>query len=262
MYGIVLEGGGAKGAYQIGAWKALRELGIEFNGVVGTSIGTINAALMIQDDFEAACDLWSKVDIFASDSMGNEIYSQLATYKFTSKDPMKIKKEIKEAFGIEGMDISSLRRYVNSMVKEDIIRKASKDFGLVTISMKKRRGLRLFKEDIPQGQLGDYIVASCYFPIYKTIEMNGDFFLDGSYYDRLPTKMLIDKGYKNIIEIRLYPPKQDEEKQIYDSNVNVITIYPKEYLGKTMDFNKKTVIRNMKLGYSDAYKVFKDIKDI
>lgn len=26
-YGLVLEGGGAKGAYQIGAWKALKEAG-------------------------------------------------------------------------------------------------------------------------------------------------------------------------------------------------------------------------------------------
>ena len=30
-YGIVLEGGGARGAYQIGAWKALREAGIKIH---------------------------------------------------------------------------------------------------------------------------------------------------------------------------------------------------------------------------------------
>ena len=32
-YGLALEGGGAKGAYQIGAWKALREAGIRFSAV-------------------------------------------------------------------------------------------------------------------------------------------------------------------------------------------------------------------------------------
>ena len=35
-YGLALEGGGAKGAYQIGAWKALREAGIRFSAVSGT----------------------------------------------------------------------------------------------------------------------------------------------------------------------------------------------------------------------------------
>jgi len=34
--GLVLEGGGAKGAYQAGAYKALLELGIEIDGVSGT----------------------------------------------------------------------------------------------------------------------------------------------------------------------------------------------------------------------------------
>lgn len=34
-YGIVLEGGGAKGAYQVGAWRALREAGVRSKGGCG-----------------------------------------------------------------------------------------------------------------------------------------------------------------------------------------------------------------------------------
>ena len=48
MKGLVLEGGGTKGAYQLGAYKALKELGMEFDGIVGTSIGALNAAFIIQ----------------------------------------------------------------------------------------------------------------------------------------------------------------------------------------------------------------------
>lgn len=51
-YGIVLEGGGAKGAYQIGAWRALREAGIRIKGAAGTSVGALNGALICMDDFE------------------------------------------------------------------------------------------------------------------------------------------------------------------------------------------------------------------
>ena len=51
-YGLALEGGGAKGAYQIGAWKALREAGIRFSAVSGTSVGALNGAMIVMDDLE------------------------------------------------------------------------------------------------------------------------------------------------------------------------------------------------------------------
>ena len=61
MRGLVLEGGGAKGCYQIGAYKALMEMGITFDYVVGTSIGAINAAMICQGDWEIAYKLWENI---------------------------------------------------------------------------------------------------------------------------------------------------------------------------------------------------------
>jgi predicted acylesterase/phospholipase RssA len=58
MTGLVLAGGGAKGAYQIGAWKALRERGIEFDVISGTSIGALNAALVASGDLDKAQTFW------------------------------------------------------------------------------------------------------------------------------------------------------------------------------------------------------------
>ena len=43
-YGLVLDGGGARGAYQIGAWTALAEAGMKFSAVAGTSVGALNCA--------------------------------------------------------------------------------------------------------------------------------------------------------------------------------------------------------------------------
>ena len=54
---LVLSGGGSRGAYEIGAWQALEELGVKFDGVYGTSIGAMNAALVAQGDLNAACAL-------------------------------------------------------------------------------------------------------------------------------------------------------------------------------------------------------------
>ena len=60
-YGIVLEGGGAKGAYQVGAWKALKEAGIRIKGVAGTSVGALNGALICMDDFSKAERIWENI---------------------------------------------------------------------------------------------------------------------------------------------------------------------------------------------------------
>src|SRR3954465_11014767 len=43
---LVLQGGGALGAYQVGVYQAMHEAGIEPDWVIGTSIGAINAALI------------------------------------------------------------------------------------------------------------------------------------------------------------------------------------------------------------------------
>lgn len=57
--GLVLGGGGAKGAYQIGCWQALRESGIDrFGALAGTSVGALNAVLVAQDDFDRAVRIW------------------------------------------------------------------------------------------------------------------------------------------------------------------------------------------------------------
>ncbi len=54
---------GAKGAYQIGAWKALDNEGYKFSAVTGASVGSLNAALVAQGDIERADHLWEEIEI-------------------------------------------------------------------------------------------------------------------------------------------------------------------------------------------------------
>ena len=51
MRAVVLSGGGSKGAYEMGVWKALRKLHISYDIVTGTSVGALNAAFMVQKDY-------------------------------------------------------------------------------------------------------------------------------------------------------------------------------------------------------------------
>lgn len=58
---LVLGGGGAHGAYQIGVWQALKEHNIQFEIITGTSVGALNGALILQGDMEKAVGLWKKL---------------------------------------------------------------------------------------------------------------------------------------------------------------------------------------------------------
>jgi len=63
MYGLVLEGGGAKGSYHVGAYRALLDLGIKIDGVAGTSIGALNGAAIVQGDLSNLEKLWEETSI-------------------------------------------------------------------------------------------------------------------------------------------------------------------------------------------------------
>ena len=63
MRALVLSGGGAKGAYEIGVWKALRKLNIKIDIVTGTSIGAINGAFVVQNKYYRAKRIWLSKDI-------------------------------------------------------------------------------------------------------------------------------------------------------------------------------------------------------
>ena len=62
-YGLVLSGGGTKGSFEIGVWKALRELNIPVTAVAGTSVGAINSAIIAQSDLDWAIEFWTNLSM-------------------------------------------------------------------------------------------------------------------------------------------------------------------------------------------------------
>jgi predicted acylesterase/phospholipase RssA len=60
--GLLLCGGGAKGAYQIGCWKALREAGLDrFAAIAGSSVGAMNAVLVGSGRYEKGDETWRRI---------------------------------------------------------------------------------------------------------------------------------------------------------------------------------------------------------
>ncbi|MCD6482291.1 MAG: patatin-like phospholipase family protein, partial [Candidatus Izimaplasma sp.] len=77
--GIALAGGGARGAYQIGAWKALSELGIvdKISAYSGASVGSLNAALFAMGDYETAENVWLNLDKNSLFNMEKNIFKRI-----------------------------------------------------------------------------------------------------------------------------------------------------------------------------------------
>ena len=117
-YGLVLAGGGVRGAYQIGVWKALKELKIKVSAVSGVSIGAVNGALFVQGSKTKAERLWNKIAIDDIILLPKEMENDENLFKV--KNLMKIAKEI---YSNNGLDMSPLENLLNeaaiNAAKED-----------------------------------------------------------------------------------------------------------------------------------------------
>ena len=259
MYALVLSGGGAKGSYQIGVWKALRELNIDVSLVVGTSVGALNGAFIAQEQYEDAINMWSNIDMTSvfevDDNILNEI-SKIKEHGIKSISLKLIKHPLVKIFRDRGIDITPLRKTIEDLLDEDNIRNSKIDFGLVTISINDKKPLRLFIDDIPKGELKYYLMGSALVPGFSQNKNDKKRFIDGGIYDNLPVKMAISKGYKDIIVVNLM--KFFKNKKYPD--INQINISPSGSLGNFLYFNKERSIRNIEMGYLDALKAFNSVK--
>ncbi len=254
VYGIVLEGGGARGAYQVGAWQALRELGLEYGGVAGTSVGALNGAMMIQGDLDRALEIWS--DIRPSRILGIDeaLYERLKRREISSGDASSLLQRFKIVFR-DGMDTAPLRLLLGGAIDEARIRAAGLEFGFVTVSLSTWSPLKMYIDDVPPGQLIDYLLASARLPGFKRQSIDGRLVLDGGFYDNLPIDLLAARGFTRIIAVRLggFSRTRWQEKK----DVEVTYIKPSESLGGMLDFSRERAGQNIKLGYFDTLKVFK-----
>ncbi len=261
MIGLALEGGGAKGAYQAGAYMALKKCGIKVDAVAGTSIGSLNGALIASHDEDKMVSLWTDATMSEllgiEDDKARDILSGNINWQ-------TIKHSIKEVYKVlknRGIDISNYRALVRNSVDEDKLRKSNIKFGLTTTAMENMEPLELYMEDIQVGKLHDYIVASSYLPIFKREKLIDDkYYLDGGFYNLSPVDMLIKLGCNTIYVINI--KGIGFRKPIDKSSVKIIEIKPKNNLGSILVFDHISNKENMDRGYLDALKALGKIDGI
>jgi NTE family protein len=261
MYGLVLEGGGAKGAYHVGAYKALKELNIEIGGIAGTSIGAINGAMMVQGDYELLEKVWYSVNSYELFDIDEKAIMDLKNFNLHDVNFSYLLHQSKEILSNRGLDTSKIRDLFDSYIDEDKIRNSDIDFGIVTVNLTDKKPMELMKEDIPKGKLVDFLIASANLPAFRIEEVDGKKYLDGGFYNNLPIDILADRGYKDIIAVRTLAMGIVRKVKIKD--LNVTYIQPVESLGSALgalSFNREKAEELINLGYYDTLKVFKKLK--
>lgn len=252
-YGLVLAGGGAKGAYQIGAWKALKEMGITFNAIAGTSIGSINGALIAADDYESAHQLWLNISI----DKGLRINEELPDPEnlFSKKNWGTL---FREVIKNGGLDASPAAEFVSQYVDEAKVRENSIPFFVVTVQMTQGVTPREISiDEIPEGMLTDYLMASSNIPLAVGIGPEGEKYLDGGVYDNIPIMTLKKRGYNKIIILDISNLKGvGHTMNTTNSQIIHIKPYNTDMLGGFMDLDAEAVEKRIQLGYFDAKKAF------
>ncbi len=256
---LVLSGGGGKGAYEIGVWKALSDLDVDIGGVYGASVGSINGAAVIMDDFERVRDLWLDTSYLSIMNI-SQPFRMLLQGNFEElslNDYFTILKDLRKSGGI---DVSPLESLLTSIISEDTIRSSNVDYGLVVFSVSSLEPMSLYIEQIPRGKLVDYILASANFPLFKRHELGGEKYIDGGVYSNIPIHMAVDRGFKDIIvvEVGIPTPVDILNSLTRDSGgaVRFTRIKPREQYGTVLTFEREVSRKYLLEGYLDTMKVY------
>ena len=242
---IVLSGGGSKGAYQIGVWKALRKLHKNYNIITGTSIGAVNGILMVQKDYHKAKNLWKNIgfdDLF--DIRFDDAKTEFDIYR----------KYAEEFISNGGMNTNKIHNFIANSYNEKRFYRSKVDYGIVTFSVSKMQPKIVLKKDSKEKLL-DYVMASsACFPAFQSIKIDNDSYVDGGYYDNLPINLAIDMGAEEIIAIDL--GAIGIKKHVHNNTVKIVNIVPKNDIGSFLIFDKSVCRKAINYGYNDTMKIF------
>lgn len=243
--GLVLEGGGGKGAFQIGAWKALEKCNIlnRITAISGTSVGALNAVLYALNDFENAKKIWLSIDsktVLSPEFEKNGLFSRDGLI------------HIIESLPLERLYDSRLKVYINVFNKDE------------------NKVDTYLLNTLPKSDIKTLLLASSAMPIlYDEVVYNGIHYEDGgvTQYGNVNIEPLYDKGYRNIVlvslrndfnlyKVNIYKDHQIKKNinlQSYYPDMNIEIIKPLEDIGGhikgTLNFTHSSAIEKMIDGY-------------
>ena len=263
--GLVLSGGGGKGAYELGVWKALKKLGIDkyIDVFSGASIGAINAVLFAQNNLEAAEALWEEVTI----------EKLIPISKFDL-----IKRGIGIALG--GKNLNIAKKYLSQQLEEGAVSKdgakeiINKYLNIEEVKKNNKKcyaactgltnfNVRYFDVSNYSEEIGkEIVIASASLPlIYEATEVMGEKYIDGGVSDNTPIQPVYGESC-DIIIVVLLSKEGRVDRSLYP-NTNIIELYPRNLnenvISGTLNLNEEAKRNRIKEGYEDTIRLMEPI---
>ncbi len=237
--GLVLSGGGAKGAFQVGVWKAMCEFGYadRIKVISGTSVGAINGAAIACLGEHAA--LMEKYWLENIAEILSPNYAQVI-------DSMSMLIEGIKSFLDDGpypfpalVDSARLEEVLLNVIPEKWPTKAAQLYASALRRDSNAYTLERFNCSMSSGYMLriKQIMASSAFPLlFRPVEIQGKSYIDGGWNakggDNIPVKPILDNhpDLKTIIIVRCTPGHMQTVKRDSANDVDFIEIYPKHIL--------------------------------
>jgi NTE family protein len=287
--GLALSAGGARGAYQIGCWRALLDRGISFGAVAGSSIGALNGALICQNDWRRAHDLWcelARTPIVIPDASTIARFTATAALdvgllllpvpKLRSLRLLKYALTAAKFLSRHGSLGALLRYGLTNIARFRPLLEKYLDLSSVLrgpvplfvtvfatpgIAQPLGRSHWFRLQDLAEEDAWDVLAASMAVPlVFSTVEVKGETFTDGGLGQWLPIEPLYRAGVRRIAAISNRAEVTVPQESFPGARITVIK--PRKPLGRfpvaTFRFTPDAVNSWIEQGYVDASRTLED----
>jgi NTE family protein len=232
---LVLQGGGALGAYQVGVYHALHEAGVEPDWIVGTSIGAINASIIAgnksQDRLSKLDQFWKRMERptawpFAPPWTGiSDAWSYWSTLVngipgfFKPNLPAFLSANLPLGADRAGFySTAALRETLAELVDFSII---NRGWPRLTVGAANVRTSMMRYFDSRQSEItSEQIMASGALPpAFPAIPIDGEYYWDGGILSNTPTEVIFDDNPRRnslIFAVHLWNPEGPVPQSIWE----------------------------------------------
>ena len=268
--GLVLCGGGAKGAYQVGVFKVLEELEIanEIKMISGSSIGALNGALYLMYSADEIDQIWqqcnwtaifgvSKENIKKVNQIVHRVNTRQMSPFFGAINMVGVANQTGLPLQRKGFE-KVLRQYL----QPSIIQKQSIDL-IVSCGKVNSKQLAYFNLNHQSPKkMQDILFATTAVPmLYNPVYIDNSYYCDPMKYERAPLAPLLKSDCETIIIVYLNRGQCLGRKEI--NGKRLIEIAPSRDLGTgiygSFDFRKSVIENSIELGGNDAYRILYNV---
>ncbi|MBO0455201.1 patatin-like phospholipase family protein [Enterococcus hulanensis] len=253
--GLVLGGGGARGAYQIGVWKALLEKDIQFEVITGTSVGGLNGALIAQGDYNQALALWEEIE---TDKVLDITFKEVEELDFSAQVD-QLRTFIRTSLQQRGVSSEPLRRLLEERLEAQKIH-AGCPFYVVTTKVPVFQEIVVPIHKCPEEDIIDWLLASsAFFPMMAMAKIKGELYVDGGYRNNLPVDVALQTPITELIVVDVHGPGFDKKYRLPDETAELVLASPWS-LGDLLLFQSDRSSENIDLGYLETKRAFGELQ--